>query len=165
MRPGGAVICPECPARTLVLGLGNLLMGDEGVGIRVARRLGEKLRDPDVEIVDGGTGGLHLLEYFLDHDRVVLVDAATDGGTPGSVSVSKPVYGRDYPPTLVAHDIGLKDVLDAVALMDRKPETWLVTITVAEVDAPSLLLSPAVEAAVEPAVIRILEVLAAARAR
>ncbi|HEX2695757.1 MAG TPA: hydrogenase maturation protease [Acidobacteriota bacterium] len=152
-------------ARTMVMGLGNLLMGDEGVGVRVVRRLGEKLCDPETDIVDGGTGGLHLLEYFLDHDRVVLVDAVMDGGAPGSISVSKPVYGRDYPPTLVAHDIGLKDVLDAVILMDRKPETWLVTITVAAVDAPSLLLSPAVEAAVEPAVVRILEVLAAARAR
>jgi hydrogenase maturation protease len=149
----------------MVLGLGNLLMGDEGVGVRVARRLEEELSDPETDIVDGGTGGLHLLEYFLDHDRVVLVDAVLDGGAPGSISVSKPVYGRDYPPTLVAHDIGLKDVLDAVILMDRKPETWLVAITVAAVDAPSLLLSPAVEAAVEPAVVRILEVLAAARAR
>jgi hydrogenase maturation protease len=151
------------PARTLVLGVGNLLMGDEGVGIHVVRRLGEKLRDPEVEIVDGGTGGLHLLEYFLGHDRVVLVDAVMGGGAPGRVSVSNPVYGRDFPPTLVAHDIGLKDVLDAVALMDRKPETWLVTITVGAVDAASLLLSPAVEAAVEPAVVRILEVLAAFR--
>jgi hydrogenase maturation protease len=154
---------PGTTARTLILGVGNLLMGDEGIGIHVVRRLGEKLRDPDAEIVDGGTGGLHLLEYFLDHDRVILVDAVMDGGPPGRVSVSKPVYGRDYPPTLVAHDIGLKDVLDAVALMDRKQETWLVTITVAAVGAPSLLLAPAVEAAVEPAIVRILEVLAAFR--
>ncbi len=153
------------PARTLVLGVGNLLMGDEGVGIRVVRRLAERPPDPDTEIVDGGTGGLHLLEHFLDHDRILLVDAVMDGRAPGSVSVSKPVYARDYPPTLAAHDIGLKDVLDAVAVLDRRPETWLVTITVAAADAPSLLLSPAVEAAIEPAVGRIREVLAAARAR
>ncbi len=149
--------------KTLILGVGNLLMGDEGIGIRVVRRLEERLSDPGTEIVDGGTGGLHLLEYFLDHDRVILVDGVMDGGAPGSVSVSKPVYGRDYPRTLVAHDIGLKDVLDAVALMDRRPEIWLVTVVVEAVDAPSLDLSPAVEAAVEPAVVRTLEVLAAAR--
>lgn len=153
------------PARTLVLGVGNVLMGDEGIGVRVVDRLAEKDLDPDTEIVDGGTGGLHLLEYFLGHDRILLVDAVNDGRPPGSVSVSKPVYGRDYPPTLVAHDIGLKDVLDAVILMDRKPEVWLVTISVAAADTPSLLLSPAVEAAIEPAVAGILEVLATVRAR
>ena len=108
------------PKKTLVLGVGNLLMGDEGVGIRVVRRLEERLSDPGTEIVDGGTGGLHLLEYFLDRDRVILVDAVMDGSAPGTVSVSKPVYARDYPRTLVAHDIGLKDVLDAVALLDRR---------------------------------------------
>ena len=153
------------PDRILVLGVGNILMGDEGVGIRVIRLLEERLIDPGTEIVDGGTGGLSLLEYFLDRDRVILVDAVLDGSAPGTVSVLKPVYSRDYPRTLVAHDIGLKDVLDAVALLDRGPEVWLVTVSVADAATPSLDLSPAVAAALEPAVVRILEVLTEARAR
>ena len=155
---------PLSPRKTMVLGVGNLLMGDEGVGVRVARRLGERLSDPDTEIVDGGTGGLHLLEYFLDRDRVILVDAVMDGTAPGTIAVSKPVYARDYPRTLVAHDIGLKDVLDAAALMGNRPETWLVTVAIGGVPAPTLDLSPAVAAAVEPAVSRIIEILTGDRA-
>lgn len=150
--------------KTLVLGVGNLLMGDEGVGIRVVRRLRERLPDEEVVVVDGGTGGLGLLEYFEDRDLVILVDAVMDGKLPGSVSVLKPAYSRDYPRTLVAHDIGLKDVIDALALLDRRPEIRLVTVSVAEAGAPSLELSAAVEAAVEPAVAAVLGLLPAARA-
>lgn len=156
---------PLPPERTLVLGVGNVLMGDEGVGIRVIRLLEERLSDPGTEIVDGGTGGLSLLGYFLDRDRVILVDAVLDGSAPGTVSVLKPVFSRDYPRTLVAHDIGLKDVLDAVALLDRGPEVWLVTVSVADAVTPSLDLSPAVAAALEPAAVSVLEILKAASTR
>lgn len=137
--------------RTLVLGIGNLLMGDEGVGVHVVRLLQGLPPVPGVELADGGTGGLHLLGYFLDFNRIILVDAVQDGNRPGTIRTLRPKFSADYPRTLTAHDIGLKDVLDAVAILERKPEIILITVSVGDVDRPSLELTPAVRASIEPA--------------
>ena len=67
---------------TLILDIGNLLMGDEGVGVHVARALDDLGDRPDVDVVDGGTGGFHLLEYFERYGRLILVDAALDPHVP-----------------------------------------------------------------------------------
>jgi hydrogenase maturation protease len=136
----------------LVLGIGNLLMGDEGIGVHVVRRLLESDPPPGVTIVDGGTGGFHLLSYFQDHERVVLIDAAADGQRPGTVSVLEPVYASDFPRSLTAHDIGLRDVIEGAALLGPLPKTHLVTISVSDPQSMDLSLSPAVRAAI-PAVI------------
>jgi hydrogenase maturation protease len=139
--------------KTVILGVGNVLMGDEGVGVLVARQLAGVDLPAGVDVVDGGTGGFHLLQYFEEYDRVVLVDATLDGQAPGSVSVTKPRFSSDYPPTLSAHDIGLKDLLDAVYLLGHTPEVVLFAISVAIVDGVTLELSPDV-ATVVPRVAR-----------
>ena len=131
----------------LVLGIGNLLMGDEGVGVHAVRRLLDRRLPDEVRVVDGGTGGFHLLSCFQDYDRLVLVDAAADGQAPGTVSTLEPVYASDYPRSLTAHDIGLKDVVEAAALLGPLPKTYLVTVSVGEPRGLALTLSPAVEAA------------------
>jgi len=131
----------------LVLGIGNLLMGDEGVGVHAVRRLLDQGVPDDVTVVDGGTGGFHLLSYFQDYDQLVLIDAAADGQAPGTVSTLEPVYASDYPRSLTAHDIGLKDVVEAAALLGPLPKTYLVTVSVAPPRGLTLTLSPAVEAA------------------
>jgi hydrogenase maturation protease len=135
----------------LVLGIGNLLMGDEGIGVHVVRQLLESDPPPGVTIVDGGTGGFHLLSYFQDHERVVLIDAAADGQRPGTVRVLEPVYASDFPRSLTAHDIGLRDVIEAAALLGPLPKTHLVTVSVSDPHSMDLSLSPAVRAAI-PAV-------------
>lgn len=136
----------------LVLGIGNLLMGDEGVGVHVVRRLlGSPLPD-EVTAVDGGTGGFHLLSYFQDYDRLILVDAAADGRTPGTISELSPRFAADYPRSLTAHDIGLRDVVEAAALLGPLPRTELITISVGDKPAMGLALSPQVSAAVPAAV-------------
>jgi len=131
----------------LVLGIGNILMGDEGVGVHAVRRLADQGVPDDVRVVDGGTGGFHLLSCFQDYDQLVLVDAAADGQAPGTVATLEPVYASDYPRSLTAHDIGLKDVVEAAALLGPLPKTYLVTVSVLEPRGLSLMLSPPVEAA------------------
>jgi hydrogenase maturation protease len=130
--------------KTVILGVGNVLMGDEGVGVLAARHLIEAGVPDGVDVVDGGTGGFHLMEYFQDYDRVVLVDATLDGQAPGSVSFIRPRFSSDYPPTLSAHDIGLKDLLDAVYLLGQSPEVILFAVSVAVVDGVTLEMTPAV---------------------
>lgn len=134
--------------RTLVMGIGNLLMGDEGVGVHVARRLAREPFPPHVDVLDGGTGGFHLLEPLTSHDPVILVDATTDGRPAGTVSVIEPRYASDFPPTLTAHDIGLRDLIVSAAMLNKLPRVRLVTVSIDEMQPMELALSPAVEAAV-----------------
>jgi len=131
----------------LILGIGNLLMGDEGVGVHAAWRLQAGPLPPGVSVVDGGTGGFHLLSYFQDYDTVILIDATMDGGMPGTVSLLEPRYASDYPRSLSAHDIGLRDLIESAALLGPLPRTFLVTISVDTVQPTGPALSAPVEAA------------------
>lgn len=136
---------------TLIMGIGNLLMGDEGVGIHVIRQL-QKIKElADIEIIDGGTGGIQLLDFFLRHDLVILVDAAMDQREPGTVTRLKPIYSKDYPKTIMVHDIGLKDILDALHFFDKTPELILFTISIAKVDKIGMSLSPKIRSVVPQA--------------
>lgn len=135
--------------KTLILGIGNLLMGDEGVGIHVTRYLENHLQIPDVDIVDGGTGGFHLLEYFQTYERVILVDATIDGKPQGTLTIIKPKYSSDYPQTLTAHDIGLKDLLDALYLLNKQPEIILFAVSISDLEGLKLELSEKLQPAVK----------------
>jgi hydrogenase maturation protease len=117
--------------KTLVLGLGNVLMGDEGVGVHIVQAIAERPLPDHVECLDGGTGGFILLEPLEKADRVILIDAAADERPVGTVTRTTPRFARDYPPTLTAHDIGVKDLLDAFYLQsrgDRKVILYAITI-------------------------------------
>jgi hydrogenase maturation protease len=119
--------------KTLVLGLGNVLMGDEGIGVYVARAVEGKLAQhpiPEVECMDGGTGGFTLLGNLQDAARVIFIDAANDGNPEGTVTRTMPRFSRDYPPTLTAHDIGVKDLLDVFYIQGGGPEVVLYAITI-----------------------------------
>ncbi|MFZ0390685.1 MAG: hydrogenase maturation protease [Calditrichia bacterium] len=135
---------------TLVLGIGNLLMGDEGIGVHIVREM-EKENNVSADILDGGTGGFHLLGYFQQYRRVILVDATIDGKPAGTVSVIYPRYSSDYPPTLTAHDIGLKDLLDALYLLNSQPEIILIAVSIEKPEGLATSLSPKIRKAVAPA--------------
>ncbi len=137
--------------KTTVIGIGNLLMGDEGVGIHVLWELEKICPIPHIEYVDGGTGGLQLLEYFTASDLVVLIDATLDGNFLGTVTQQEPRFSKDYPRTLVAHDLGLKDLLDALALLESTAKVVLFTITITDISTVSLVLSPELESAIAAA--------------
>jgi hydrogenase maturation protease len=143
------------PGRTVVLGLGNILLGDEGVGVHVVEELRRTGGLPGVELVDGGTAGFQLLPYFDGARLVVIVDATADGRPAGTVSQSRPVFSKDYPRALTPHDVGLKNILDALALTGTRPDIILLTVSVAEADRASLELSPAVGRSVSEAADRV----------
>lgn len=140
---------------TLILGIGNLLLGDEGVGVHVARHILEG--DPlpaGVECMDGGTGSLVLLEPMQAAGRMILIDATADGLPPGSIQRLVPRFSSEYPPSLAAHDIGLRDLLDSFYLTGNSvPQVVLFAISIALPQDMTTDLSPAVAAAV-PEVVR-----------
>jgi hydrogenase maturation protease len=141
--------------RTLVLGLGNIIMGDEGIGVHVIRALLQHTLPPNIECLDGGTGGFILLEPLQNADRIILVDATTDGNPVGTVTRTTPKFSRDYPPTLTAHDIGVKDLLDAFYMQGGSRDVILYTITIDPQQPISMELSEACAKAAHEAVTRI----------
>lgn len=138
-------------ARRLVLGIGNVLMGDEGVGVHAIEYLQRESWPADVELVDGGTGGFHLLDYLSAKEPLVMIDATFDGKPVGTVTTLRPKYARDFPRALSAHDIGLRDLVEAAQLTGALPDVHLITVSIGIIRPMEMVLSPMVEAAL-PAV-------------
>ena len=152
---------PERTSRLLVLGIGNLLMGDEGVGVHAVgvleREFASTLSQADgrMTIVDGGTGGFHLLSYLTDYDPVILIDATMDGRPAGTVSLLEPRYASDFPRALTAHDIGLRDLIEAAVLSGPLPKIWLITVSIAELQSMHTMMTREVESAIPEVVARV----------
>ena len=134
-----------------VLGCGNTLVGDDGVGIRVIERL-QKMKLPDnVEIIDAGVGGLAILSWIEDADKVVIVDAVQTGNEPPGT-----VYeftDKELPPSnmfmLSLHDLNLVDTLNVGRLVQKMPgEIVIIGVEVRRVAEFTKDLTPEVEAAI-----------------
>lgn len=138
------------------MGLGNVIMGDEGIGVYVVKEIEKHTLPAGVECMDGGTGGFVLLGPLQNADHVILIDAADDGNEPGTVTRTTPRFSRDYPPTLTAHDIGIKDLLDAFYIQGGGPDVVLYAITIDPKQPIRMSLSPEAAIAADVAVTRIL---------
>jgi hydrogenase maturation protease len=147
--------------KTLVVGVGNVLMGDEGVGVHVVRALETHALPAHVEYLDGGTGGFTLLEPFEEAGRILLIDAAADGNPIGTVTRTTPRFARDYPPTLTAHDIGVKDLLDVFYMQGGARDVTLYAISIDPQQPISMELSEDIQKAADVAVAEILAELTA----
>jgi hydrogenase maturation protease len=135
----------------LVLGIGNILLNDEGVGIHVVSAL-EKEGYTGTDLMDGGTGGFHLLGFIQSYKTVIIIDAALDQFPAGHIRVLHPKYAKDFPRQLSAHEIGLKDLLDAAFLLGTMPEIYLVAISVKDFQDMGMELTPEIEKAIPKAV-------------
>ena len=140
------------PHKILILGIGNILLQDEGIGVWAIREL-EKQEWPDhVSLLDGGTGGFHILSLVQEYQTIILIDATLDKDPPGTVKVLEPKYSSDFPKALSSHDIGLKDLIDSAILLDSLPKIYLVTITIRPGQYVRTALSPEIENTI-PAII------------
>jgi hydrogenase maturation protease len=109
--------------RIIVLGLGNILLSDEGVGVRAIEQLQhDYLLPPEVRVIDGGTCGMELLEDLAGAEHLIIVDAVRSGKPPASVvriaNKDVPVF---FKTKLSPHQIGLSDVLATLVLTDEQP--------------------------------------------
>lgn len=130
----------------LILGIGNFLMGDEGVGVHIARRL-ESLwaGHPRLDVLDGGTGGFHLMPWFEAYQNIILIDATLEDQNPGEIRLIKPRFSRDFPRAMSTHDIGLKDVIEGMQLLGTMPTIHLFTVSIASIQPQQINLSPQIE--------------------
>ncbi len=107
----------------VVLGIGNILLSDDGVGVHAVNRLRDEYKFPEnVRLIDGGTKGLDLLPFFEGTDKVLIIDAANFKKEPGTIDT---VEGDRIPSFLSSklsvHQIGLPDMLFASKLMGITP--------------------------------------------
>lgn len=107
----------------LVLGLGNILLSDEGVGVRIVEALSASHDLPDgVEVLDGGTSGMDLLDMVAERDCLIVADAVNAAGPPGRLirlegENIKVLFETRFSP----HQLGLSDMLAALCLIDKAP--------------------------------------------
>ncbi len=137
---------------TLILGVGNILLKDEGVGIHVIHALQKEELPSGVDIMDGGTGGFHLVSWIEKYDRIIMIDATLDKNPPGTVRILKPRYASDFPPLMSAHEIGLRDMMSIMELTGTMPEIDLIVISASDVSEVGMELTPEVEKAVQQVV-------------
>ncbi len=136
-------------ATVTVLGLGNILMGDEGAGVRALDALRERYEFPEsVRFLDGGTLGLDLIFYLEDTEKLLVIDAIDSGAPPGTIKI---LEGPEIPSVLAGkfsvHQIGLQDLFFALDIMEKRPSHACLVGVVPKVVDLGLELSPEVKKA------------------
>ncbi len=145
--------------KILILGIGNVLMGDEGVGVHAIKELEKETFPPNVTLLDGGTGGFHLLEYLQEYPRIIMIDATMDGKPAGTISLIEPKFATDFPKSLSAHDIGLRDLIESTAVLGELPKMYLITVTIDSIQSMQMELSSEIEKQIPAVVEKVKEVL------
>jgi hydrogenase maturation protease len=108
---------------------------------------------PDyVDVLDGGTGGFFLMNVFDDYGTVIFIDATMDGKEGGTIAQIKPRFASDFPTALSVHDVGLKDMIEALYLQDKLPDMHLITISVEGIMPMTVELSEKVERCIPKAI-------------
>ena len=145
--------------KILILGIGNVLMGDEGIGVHVIKELESETFPKNVALLDGGTGGFHLLEYLQQYNTVIMIDATMDNDPAGTIKVIEPKFATDFPKSLSAHDIGLRDLIETTTLLSDLPKMFLITITVDNIQSMEMNLSPEIVKRIPSVVEKVKEIL------
>lgn len=146
----------------LVLGIGNILLHDEGVGVRAIEELEQYYSFPDgVELVDGGTCGLELRDTMSGRDLLVIIDAMKHGSPPGTVyRLDDGGVPAHFHTRISPHQLGISDLLATMALTDSLPSR-MVLFGVEPLDlSTGLGLSPAVAEGLAKVVVAVGEELA-----
>lgn len=137
----------------LVLGIGNLLMRDEGVGVHVVNRIMEEGDIPSgVEVIDGGTAGFDLVPLMKDREKIIIVDALSMEDSPGSIYRFTPEDVDSGRRGYSLHGIGIMDVIGMLRMMGDDPEIEIVGIVAEDISTLDISLSDAVMDAVPKAV-------------
>jgi len=129
-----------------VIGIGNLIMGDEGFGIHVIRHLEKNYRfSPDVSLIDGGTAGIYMAPVFEEVKRAIVVDVIAADLEPGSIVrlSHEGMQGRSVSASMSPHQIGVLEVLEICRFRGTAPERIDFICVVPEKIEPGVELSPA----------------------
>lgn len=118
------------PLNIVILGIGNLLLSDEGVGVHVANRLMEMDLPRGVSVVEGGTDGFRLLNVITGCDRLIVIDTVQGGAAPGSIYRFDIDQVKNCPSGFKTsvHQIGILEVINLSGLIGKTPYTTVIGI-------------------------------------
>ena len=142
----------------MVLGVGNLLFTDEGVGIHTINTLLERYEFPqNVSVEDGGVLGMNLLGIISEADQLIVVDAIKNGGAPGALHR---LAGDEIPKRILAknslHQVDLLEALTLCQALDKVPETVIVGVEPEDIETLGLELTPPVEEKIDDLIAMVL---------
>jgi len=138
------------PLKTGILGVGNLLLGDEGFGVHVINRLQESYRFPaSVELLDGGTAGIMLSPFIEDKDILFVIDVVSLDADPGSIHLfgHEDVCTGNIQTRMSPHQVGLLEIIDLCRLREKAPQRIeMITVVPADLSTRIGLSRPLVRA-------------------
>lgn len=143
----------------MILGVGNILLTDEGVGIHVLHKINERYEfSPNVSLEDGGVLGVKLLGVISSADQLIVVDAVKNHGVPGSLYR---IEGKDVPKRILAknslHQVDLLETLTLCQALDKVPETVILGVEPKDIETVGLELTPPVKDRVEELIALVLK--------
>ena len=129
-----------------IMGVGNILFTDEGVGVRVLEKLNEQYEfPPNVSVVDGGVLGMNLLGTISEADYLIVIDAVRNGQAPGTLYR---LEGEDIPKRVLAknslHQVDLLEALTFCQALDKHPQTRIIGIEPEDIKTVGLDMTPTV---------------------
>ncbi len=145
------------PKKIVILGVGNLLLSDEGVGVHVANELMKMELPSGVSVVEGGTDGFRLIDIITEADRLIVVDAVKGGGAPGSIYRFDIDEVQSCPSGFKTsvHQIGILEVINLSGLIGKIPRTTVVGIEPKSLEM-GMELSPEIKAKI-PRIIELIK--------
>jgi hydrogenase maturation protease len=130
----------------LVVGVGNLLLSDEGVGIHILQRLEKMPLPPEVELIDGGTLGFELIRYFERKKKVIIIDAVQAELEPGTLLRFTPdEVSLQWHPFISVHQTGLRELINGVQDLFPRPELIFYGIVPEEISRFGIKLSHTIQ--------------------
>ena len=118
-------------SKIVVLGVGNELLSDEGIGVHVVKALlKENILPPEVEVMEGGTDGFGLINIITDTDRLIVIDSIKGGSEPGSL-YKFDIEDAPAPPDIFktsVHQIGILEVINLSSLIGKTPKTTVIGV-------------------------------------
>jgi hydrogenase maturation protease len=138
---------PHTQKKTVVLGVGNLLLSDEGIGVHVVKKLMDMALPREVEVIDGAVSGLGLMNVVMGADRLIVIDAVKGGGPPSSIYRFGAEDFATYPYThrMSLHEIGVLEVIHLSGLMGHTPKTTVIGVEPKSLEI-GMELSPEIQA-------------------
>ncbi|MBN2079528.1 MAG: hydrogenase maturation protease [Spirochaetes bacterium] len=132
--------------KTLVLGIGNILKKDDGVGVHVANILRDEYPDlvESAEIIDGGTAGLDCLPLMTGRERIIVIDALKAKSEPGSLYHFRAKHLIDDGSPYSQHQLGLASIVRMLKLLGHEPEIEVIGIVPGDIASDEIGLTPAV---------------------
>jgi hydrogenase maturation protease len=146
------------PRNVLILGVGNLLMTDDGFGVHVINELRKIPLPPNVTLIEAGIVSHQLIPDFHAADLLIFIDAIEAGDAPGSIFRFKPEEMRFMTNIKASlHDMSLIDVLDMTELTGKRPETIIIAVQPKDAKNPSMELNEEIRAAMPRVIELVLE--------